>query len=114
LDTPQNPDDVVVTEDCPDPFYPNANAELIWTFSQSTRLPKTVTLPMIGLTHNIVRPEFVSFERFQSFQARLLPVELTVRQASGRSESLTVANTNFVEKLPDSTFLLGINEKAQQ
>lgn len=99
-----DPDEVAVTETCPDPYYPQGFAQLVWVFSKSSSLPKSVQVPIWGNTHHIVLSETVTYVAFQNTHGLVAPSQLHIARPNGRIDTLTISDTNFLQAIPDSTF----------
>jgi hypothetical protein len=99
-----NPDSAAVTEMCPDPYYPQGMAQLVWTFSTSSGLPKSVQLPVWGNTHHIVLSETLTYAGFQNAHGLVTPSQLRIARSNGRIDTLTISDPAFSVAIPDSTF----------
>jgi len=102
-----DPDEVTVTEQCPDPFYPGGAAILTWVFSKGSGAPKAIEIPVWGQTHQLIRTQTVSYVAFQEVQGKLVPSQLQIRRVAGRVDQLTISNTIFVQSISDKTFQPG-------
>jgi hypothetical protein len=100
----EDPSEVTVTERCPDPFYPGGAAILTWVFSKGSRTPKSVELPIWGISNHLIRTQTVSYIAFQNVQGRLVPSQLEIRRVTGAVDQLSVSDTVFVQSISDQTF----------
>jgi hypothetical protein len=102
-----DPNEIPITETCPDQFYPGGAARLIWIFSKTTGMPNAVELPVWGQTHLLIRNETVKYVAFSNVQGRLVPSELKIIRVGGSIDQLALSNVTFVESIPDRTFQSG-------
>jgi hypothetical protein len=99
-----NPDEVTVTERCPEPFYPKGLAILTWVFSAKSDKPASVELPTWGQMQHTIHTQTVSYAAFQTVDGLLVPSELKIQRASGAVDVLTISKTAFVQGIADETF----------
>jgi hypothetical protein len=99
-----DPDEVTVTERCPDPFYSGGEAILTWVFSQRSGKPISVELPVWAQMHRIIRTQSVSYIAFQTVNGLLVPTQLQILRVTGAVDQLTTSNTAFVQGISDETF----------
>jgi hypothetical protein len=96
-------DGVMITEFCPDHFYPGGQAPLVWKFS-SDGLPLSVRLPIWGQNEGTLHTETISYIAFQNVDGVLTPAQLQIRRVSGVLDTLSISKTTLVSGLPSSIF----------
>jgi hypothetical protein len=99
-----DPNEVTVTELCPDSSYPEGEATLTWVFSKTSGLPLSVELPVWGQMYHIVHTQTVSYIAFQTVSGLPVASQLQIRRVSGAIDQLTISNTAFVQGISDKTF----------
>jgi hypothetical protein len=99
-----DPDEVAVTERCPEVFYPGGAAVLTWVFSKANGMPTSVELPIWMQTHHAIRTQTISYLAFQTVDNLLVPSQLQIRRVSGAVDQLTISKTAFVQGISDETF----------
>jgi hypothetical protein len=96
-------DGVIITEFCPDHFYPRGQAPLVWKFS-SDGVPLSVRLPIWGQNQGVLHTQTVSYVAFQNVDGILTPAQLQIRRVSGVVDTLSISKTKLVSGLASSVF----------